>query len=75
MDKNNEGMLTKVEQMELIRLGSQVNEIMLANSIALARAARPELFVKTGRPVRSRFRQAVGKLSGNKEFKAEISSK
>ena len=75
MDKNNEGMLTKGEQTELVRLGSQVNEIMLANSIALARAARPELFDKRGRTVRSRFRQPVGKLSGNKESKAESSRK
>jgi hypothetical protein len=75
MDKNNEVLLTKGEQTELVRLGSQVNDIMLANSIALARAARPELFDKKGRPIRSRFRQAVGKLSGRKESKAETSRK
>ena len=75
MDKNNEGMLTRAEQTELVSLGSQVNEIMLANSIALARAARPELFDKKGRPIRSRFRQAVGKQSGNKESRAENSRK
>ena len=75
MDKNNEGMLTKGEQKELVRLGSQVNEIMLANSIALARAARPELFDEKGRAIKSRFRQAVGKLSGSNESKAESSRK
>jgi len=41
----------------------------------LARAARPELFDEKGRPIKSRFRQAVGKLSGNKESKAESSRK
>jgi len=42
MDKNNEGMLTKEEQTELVRLGSQVNEIMLANMNApTLRMARP----------------------------------
>lgn len=75
MDKNNEGMLTKEEQTEFVRLGSQVNEIMLANSMALARAARPELFDEKGRPIKSRFRQAVGTLSRSRESKAESSRK
>lgn len=75
MDKNNEGTLTREEQTELVRLGSQVNEIMLANSIALARAARPELFDEKGRPIKNRFRQAVGTLSRSKKSKAESSRK
>lgn len=75
MDKNNEGRLTKEEQTELVKLGSQVNEIMLANSIALARAARPELFDEKGRAIKSRFRQAVGTLYRSKESKAESSRK
>lgn len=75
MDKSNEGMLSKKEQTEIVRLGSQVNEIMLANSIALARAARPELFDEMGRLIKSRFRQAVGTLSLGRESKAESSRK
>jgi hypothetical protein len=59
MDKNNDGVLSRTEEMELKRLDSRVNEIMLANSVALARALRPELFDMKGRPVKARIRQAV----------------
>lgn len=63
MDKCNEGKLSSTEQTELTGLGSEVNELMLANSIALARALRPELFDTKGRPVTSRIRQAARRPS------------
>ena len=44
MDKANEGTLTTRERAEIGKLGAEVDKTMLANSIALARAARPELF-------------------------------
>lgn len=58
MDKNTDGKLTKAERAELLRLGEEVDEAMLANSKALARAARPELFDARGHLVKSRSRQA-----------------
>jgi|GEM_PF-1537469 len=63
MDKCNEGKLRPSEQTELTRLGSQVDELMLANSVALARALRPELFDTKNRPVASRIRQAARQQS------------
>lgn len=63
MDKCNEGRLSSSEQTELTRLGSEVDELMLANSAALARALRPELFDAKGRPVTSRLRHAAGQQS------------
>ncbi|HXU38189.1 MAG TPA: hypothetical protein VN937_17665 [Blastocatellia bacterium] len=63
MDKCNEGKLSRSEQMELTRLGSEVDELMLANSVALARALRPELFDTKGRPIASRIRQAARQQS------------
>jgi hypothetical protein len=44
MDKHNEGRLSQAERRELQRLGSEVDEHMLVNSQALAKALRPELF-------------------------------
>jgi hypothetical protein len=44
MDKNNEGCLSRYERSELKRLGFEVDRMLLANSQALARALRPELF-------------------------------
>jgi len=58
LDKNNEGRLSQAEQSELKRLGAEVDQMLLANSQALARALRPELFDERGRPIKSRFRQA-----------------
>ncbi|MEK6409374.1 MAG: hypothetical protein AABN34_20825 [Acidobacteriota bacterium] len=58
LDKNTDGKLTKAERAELQRLGEEVDETMLSNSMALARAARPELFDVRGRLIKSRFRQA-----------------
>jgi hypothetical protein len=60
MDKNSEGKLTASEGKELKALGNEVHETMLSNSIALARAARPELFDARGRLIKRRFRQAIG---------------
>lgn len=60
MDKNSEATLTASEQAELKSLGNEVDETMLSNSIALARAARPELFDAKGRLIRRRFRHAAG---------------
>ena len=54
MDKNNEGRLNQAEQLELKRLGSEVDRMLLANSHALARTLRPELFDERGRPRKSR---------------------
>ena len=59
LDKNNEGRLSRAEQLELQRLGSEVDQMLLANSHALARALRPELFDERGRPMKNRFRQAL----------------
>jgi hypothetical protein len=59
MDKHNEGRLSPPERKELQRLGTEVDEVLLANSSALARALRPELFDERGKPVKRRFRQAL----------------
>jgi hypothetical protein len=59
MDKNNNNRLNRKERLELQRLSSEVDQILLANSHALAQALRPELFDKRGRPIKSRFRQAL----------------
>lgn len=59
MDKNNNERLNRTERLELQRLGSEVDQILLANSHALAQALRPELFNKRGHPIISRFRQAL----------------
>ncbi|HEV8711373.1 MAG TPA: hypothetical protein VGX03_00900 [Candidatus Binatia bacterium] len=63
MDKNNEGRLSQAEQLELKRLGTEVDQMLWANSQALARALRPELFDKRGRPMKHRFRQALDESS------------
>ena len=44
MDKNTEGQLSQAEKLELQRLGTEVNQMLLTNSHALTRALRPELF-------------------------------
>jgi hypothetical protein len=59
MDKSNEGILTKAEQAELEKLGRETDQIVLSNSLALARAARPELFDEKGMVIRRR----LGKIS------------
>jgi hypothetical protein len=63
MDKNNNGRLRRAEKSELKQLGLEVDRMLLANSYALARAIRPELFDARGRPVKPRFRQATAKPS------------
>ena len=59
MDKANEGTLTTRERAEIGKLGAEVDETMLANSIVLARAARPELFDVRGQLLKNRFRQSL----------------
>ena len=59
MDKHNEGRLRQAERKELQQLGIEVDQALLANSSALARALRPELFDERGKPVKRRFRQAL----------------
>ena len=63
MDKNNEGPLNQTEQLELRRLGFEVDQMLLVNSHALARSLRPELFDERGRPMKRRFRQALSESS------------
>lgn len=63
LDKNTDGDLTKAERAELQNLGKEVDETMLSNSMALARAARPELFDVRGRLIKSRFGQAYGSIA------------
>ena len=60
MDKNTERELSPAERAELRRLGLEVEQMLLANSEALARAVRPELFDARGRTIHRRFRQALG---------------
>ncbi len=60
LDKSSEDALTVAEQAELRALGNEADETMLSNSIALARASRPELFDASGLLIRKRFRHAVG---------------
>jgi hypothetical protein len=61
LDKNSGGTLSPSERAELKELGDEVDETMLSNSVALARAVRPELFDSKGRLVTRRFRQSAGK--------------
>ncbi len=63
MDKNNESRLTSAEHTELKQLGAETDRLLLANSEALARALRPELFDDQGRPLKSHFRQATRRPS------------
>ena len=59
MDKHNDGRLSQAEQKELQQLGVEVDQCLLANSQALARALRPELFDERGRPLKHRFQHAL----------------
>ena len=63
MDKGDKGRLSTAESVELKRLGSEVEQMLLANSHALAQALRPELFDQKGRPITRRFRQALSAMS------------
>lgn len=74
MDKVNEGTLTRSERAEIDKLGAEVDETMLANSIALARAARPELFDVRGRLLKNRFRQSLSSTRGGRRLSARESS-
>lgn len=61
MDRNNEGQLNRTEKLELKRLSAEVDQMLLANSHALALALRPELFDEQGQPIKDRFKQALRK--------------
>ena len=63
MDKHSENQLSHSERRELQRLGSEVDELMLANSQALAKALRPELFDERGKLFKQRFQRAFRKPS------------
>ncbi|HXG21085.1 MAG TPA: hypothetical protein VNN62_18655 [Methylomirabilota bacterium] len=66
MDKHNNARLSQAEQKELQQLGVEVDQLLLTNSQALARALRPELFDERGRPLRARFRQALHPTSARR---------
>jgi hypothetical protein len=66
LDKSNEGKLSRSEKTELKRLGSELDGVMFANSVALARAVRPELFDAKGRPQRARIHKAIETQSTRK---------
>ncbi|NUO79695.1 hypothetical protein HUU05_06440 [candidate division KSB1 bacterium] len=66
MDKNNEGELSRAEKVEIKKLGAEADELMLANSRALALALRPELFDRLGRPIQARFRRAIAANASSK---------
>ena len=59
MDKNNEGQLSRTEKLELKKLVTENDQLMLENSRALALAVQPELFDKRGRPIRARFQNFI----------------
>lgn len=59
MDKNNDGLLTKAERLELEKLGKRVDEMMLVNSKLLAMATRPDLFDENGNPIKRRIQAAM----------------
>ncbi len=59
MDKKSDRQLSRAEKLELKQLGSEVDQMLLENSHALAYALRPELFNEQGRPIKSRLRQAL----------------
>jgi hypothetical protein len=55
MDKINDGLLSHEEKFELEQLGAEADKLLLENSYTLAKALRPELFDKQGRPIKSHF--------------------
>jgi hypothetical protein len=59
MEKNNDGLLTKPERLELEKLNTKVAEMMLENSKLLARVTRPELFDKNGKPIKRLIQAAL----------------
>lgn len=59
MERNNERQLGPAERAALKRLGQEADRITLANSKALARALRPELFDRRGKPIMRRVRRAA----------------
>lgn len=63
MDKNNDGLLTKNERLELDKLVAVVDEMMLENSKAFARAMRPELFDENGNLIEKIARLAMNSVT------------
>jgi hypothetical protein len=61
--KSNEGTFTAQERVELTTLVSEYERIMVANTEALLRASRPELFDAAGRLIPSRLTQAVTRMA------------
>ena len=66
MDKNNDRRLSRAEKLELEQLGSEVDQMLLDNSQALAYALRPDLFDEQGRPIKRRLRQALNGSSAGR---------
>ena len=62
----NDHQLSKAERLELKQLGSEVDQMLLDNSQALAYALRPELFDEQGRLIKHRFHQDM--ISRNRNF-------
>lgn len=59
MDKNNDGLLTKSERLELQRLAATVDQMMLENAKSFARIIRPELFDENGQLIEERAQEAL----------------
>ncbi|NOX62861.1 MAG: hypothetical protein GXP42_13090 [Chloroflexi bacterium] len=57
--KSNEGTLTEAERAELTALVEEYERIMLANTKALLRASRPQLFDAEGNLIRARLSEAL----------------
>jgi len=62
----NDHQLSKAERLKLKQLGSEVDQMLLDNSQALAYALRPELFDEQGRLIKHRFHQDM--ISRNRNF-------
>ena len=73
-EKNTEGTITKAEFSELEELVGETQALMLQNTETLARAIRPDLFDKKGRPIKHLLTQAVRAKAGHKETRNESPS-
>jgi len=61
MEKHNEGDLTRAEKTELKQLNDEVSQVVLDNSITLAKALRPERLDKRRRRINKQPRRAMNK--------------
>ncbi len=68
LTKSNEGTLTEAERDELKALVAEYERMLLANSEALLRASRPDLFDASGQLVRSRLAQAIARETRSKSL-------